>query len=260
MIEKRTYKTYSDEFKKEAVALVTEQGYSVAEAAQSLGVRTNLLYKWKDKLESQAKGIVLDPDERAELKKLRAENKRLKVEKEILKKASALLAQDILLDLNSWKKRPKKGITPEELELQGMAKRLFKDSRQSLGSRELAKALQKNGFPISREKTRRLMKTLGLVVTQRRAYKVTTKRNLTHRVADNLIKMDFNPTRINQVWAGDITYLKTPQGWLYLSIVMDLYSRRIIGWALSERMTVELVMKSLQQAYPRAGFGKYQSG
>ena len=96
MTEKRTYKTYSDEFKKEAVALVTEQGYSVAEAAQSLGVRTNLLYKWKDKLESQAKGIVLDPDERAELKKLRAENKRLKVEKEILKKASALLAQDIL--------------------------------------------------------------------------------------------------------------------------------------------------------------------
>jgi len=96
MTEKRTYKTYSDEFKKEAVALVTEQGYSVAEAAQSLAVRTHLLYKWKDKLESQAKGIALNPDERAELKKLRAENKRLKVEKEILKKASALLAQDIL--------------------------------------------------------------------------------------------------------------------------------------------------------------------
>nr|WP_283103604.1 transposase [Thiomicrospira microaerophila] len=96
MTEKRTYKTYSDEFKKEAVALVTEQGYSVAEAAQSLGVRTNLLYKWKDKLESQAKGIALNPDARAELKKLRAENKRLKVEKEILKKASALLTQDIL--------------------------------------------------------------------------------------------------------------------------------------------------------------------
>nr|WP_283103614.1 DDE-type integrase/transposase/recombinase [Thiomicrospira microaerophila] len=54
---------------------------------------------------------------------------------------------------------------------------------------------------------------------------------------------------MNQVWAGDITYLKTPQGWLYLSIVMDLYSRRIIGWAISELMTVELVMKSLQQAF-----------
>jgi len=156
----------------------------------------------------------------------------------------------------AWKKRPKQRITPKELKLQGMAKRLFKDSRQSLGSRELAKALRKNGFPISREKTRRLMKTLGLVVTQRRAYKITTKRNLTHRVADNLVKMDFNPTTMNQVWAGDITYLKTPQDWLYLSIVMDLYSRRIIGWAISERMTVELVIKSLQQAYWLRGLPK----
>ncbi|BBP47022.1 hypothetical protein THMIRHAS_23950 [Thiosulfatimonas sediminis] len=95
MSQKRTYKTYTDEFKKEAVALVTDQGYSVAEAAESLGVRTNLIYKWKDKLEAQANGSGLSQDERAELKQLRAENKRLKLEKEILKKASALLAQDI---------------------------------------------------------------------------------------------------------------------------------------------------------------------
>lgn len=95
MSQKRTYKTYTDEFKKEAVALVTDQGYSVAEAAESLGVRTNLIYKWKDKFEAQANGSALSQDERAELKQLRAENKRLKLEKEILKKASALLAQDI---------------------------------------------------------------------------------------------------------------------------------------------------------------------
>ena len=90
MNQKRNYKTYSDEFKKEAVALVTEHGYSAAEAAESLGVRTNLIYKWKDKLEAQANGTALNPDERAELKKLRAENKRLKMEKEILKKLQPL--------------------------------------------------------------------------------------------------------------------------------------------------------------------------
>lgn len=90
---------------------------------------------------------------------------------------------------------------------------------------------------------------LGLVVTQRVAYKATTKRNPKHGVAPNLVKMDFNPAKANQVWAGDITYLKTAQGWLYLSVVMDLYSRRIIGWSISNRMTTKLIAESLQKAY-----------
>ena len=72
--------------KKEAVALVSDQGYSVAQAAESLGVNSNLIYKWKDKLEAEVNGSALSSDERAELKKLRAENKRLKLEKAILKK------------------------------------------------------------------------------------------------------------------------------------------------------------------------------
>ena len=76
-------------------ALVTEQGYSVAEAAQALGVNPNLLYKWKDKLEAQTSGAALSDDEREELKKLRAENKRLRMEKDILKKASAFFAREM---------------------------------------------------------------------------------------------------------------------------------------------------------------------
>lgn len=88
MKQKRVYKTYTQEFKKEAVALVTDQGYSVAEAARSLGLNANLLYKWKEQQEAQASGAVLSLDEREELKTLRAENKRLRMEKDILKKAS----------------------------------------------------------------------------------------------------------------------------------------------------------------------------
>ena len=86
MKQKRVYKTYTQEFKKEAVALVTDQGYSVAEAARSLGLNANLLYKWKEQQEAQASGAVLSLDEREELKTLRAENKRLRMEKDILKK------------------------------------------------------------------------------------------------------------------------------------------------------------------------------
>ena len=95
MSQKRTYKQYTKEFKQEAVALVTEQGYSVPEAAKSLGIATNMLYKWKEKIEAEQEGKVLQEDEREELKRLRKEVKELRMEKEILKKASAFFAKEM---------------------------------------------------------------------------------------------------------------------------------------------------------------------
>lgn len=95
MSPKRTYKSYSKEFKQEAISLITEQDYSVSEAAKALGINVNLLYKWKEKFESEVSGEALSVDEREELKRLRAENKRLRTEKEILKKASAFFAREM---------------------------------------------------------------------------------------------------------------------------------------------------------------------
>ena len=148
-----------------------------------------------------------------------------------------------------WKQQPGKLITAEELQLYRRAKALFKTSRDSLGSRELAKKICAEGFSISRYRTIKLMSVLGLVVKQRIAYKVTTKRKHSDKVADNFLNQNFNPQGSNQVWAGDVTYLKTGEGWMYLAIVMDLYSRRIIGWSLSKRMTTDLVVDALQKAY-----------
>ena len=88
MNQKRKYKTYSKEFKEEAVSLVNDQGYSVSEAAEAVGVNPNQIYNWKNQQEEQVKGTLLNDNERTELIKLRAENKRLKMEKDILKKAS----------------------------------------------------------------------------------------------------------------------------------------------------------------------------
>ena len=95
MNEKRVYKRYPPSFKEEAVALVTDQGYSVAEAAKSLGIRANQLYDWKSKQEAKGSGETLLPDEREELKRLRKEVKNLRMEKEILKKASAFFAKEL---------------------------------------------------------------------------------------------------------------------------------------------------------------------
>ena len=95
MGQKRSYKQYSKEFKEEAVALVREQGYTVAEAAKSLGIGANMLYRWKDKIEAEQEGKTLSEDEREELKRLRREVKNLRMEKEILKKASAFFAKEM---------------------------------------------------------------------------------------------------------------------------------------------------------------------
>lgn len=91
---KRKIRSYTTEFKKEAVALVTEQGYSVAKAAESLGITDKLLYNWKAKFEAEQSGISLNADEKTELLKLRKEVKELRMEKEILKKACALLLRE----------------------------------------------------------------------------------------------------------------------------------------------------------------------
>lgn len=148
-----------------------------------------------------------------------------------------------------WLNRPAQMISEETLHLHRRAKQLFEQSRNSLGSRELMKKLREEGFKIGRYRVRKLMAKLGLVVQQRVAYKTTTQRKHTDAVADNLLNQNFNPTGPNQVWAGDVTYLRTGEGWMYLAIVMDLFSRRIVGWHIDKRMTTDLVMKAMLKAY-----------
>ncbi|WP_143870695.1 IS3 family transposase [Catenovulum sediminis] len=272
---KKSHKSYPQEFKDEAVLMVTEQGYSVSEAAKSLGIGTSLLYKWKDKYDAQQQGISLEESEREELKRLRKENKTLRMEKENLKKGQRLLCKRnevryrfikkqagqypvVLLcrvmevsksGYYDWLNRPAKLIDINTLKLYRRVRDLFKKSRGSLGNRETVKRLRKEGYKVGRYFVRKIMHRLRLKVTQRVAYKVTTKRKHTDTVADNLLNMNFNPTAANQVWAGDVSYLKTGEGWMYLAVVMDLYSRRIVGWHIDKRMTVDLVSKALKKAH-----------
>ncbi len=148
-----------------------------------------------------------------------------------------------------WVKRPAQVISADELHLYRRAKALFKASRESLGSRELCKKLSKEGFSIGRERTRTLMRKLGLEVKQRIAYKVTTQSKAGNQVTANLLNQNFNPVAENEVWAGDITYLRTDEGWMYLAVVMDVYSRRIVGWHIDKRMTTDLIYRALSKAY-----------
>lgn len=266
-------RTFTPEFKKEAVALVNEQGYTIAKAAASLGISDRTLRGWVVGTRQQSESE-LNEDERAELKRLRKENKELRLEKDILKKGECLLCEAhvvrylFIRDLAgefgvrrlcrvmrvsssawyAWQKRPVV-TSPDDAGIRVRLKALFAASRESAGSQTLVKKLREEGVTVSRWRVMKLMQEEGLECRQRRAYKVTTKPRAGAEVAPNLLNQNFTPPGPDQVWVSDVTYLRTGEGWLYLAAIMDLYSRRIVGWHADKTMTTSLVCQALMKAY-----------
>lgn len=122
------------------------------------------------------------------------------------------------------------------------------ESRESLGSRQMRKQLCKEGFEIGRYRTRSLMKKLGLVVKRKKRFVLTTDSRHSLPVAENLLNREFVPAEQDRVWTTDITYIWTLQGWVYLAVVLDLYSRRVVGWSLDKQMATALVSRALTMA------------
>lgn len=127
------------------------------------------------------------------------------------------------------------------------------ESRRTYGRKRVTKELRERGLSIGEKRVGRLMKLEKLQAKAARKFKVTTDSRHHHPIAPNILARDFNADAPNQKWAGDITYLWTGEGWLYLAVVMDLYSRRIVGWALKERLGSALVCAALQMAVKHRG-------
>lgn len=134
-------------------------------------------------------------------------------------------------------------------------KRLLKDikmsheqSRQTYGSPRICKDLRANGETCSRKRVAKIMYQSGIKSKMHKRFKVTTKANPAAIPAPNLLQQDFSAKGLNQRWVADFTYVSTKEGWLYVATVMDLFSRRIVGLAMSDRMKDDLVIKALQQA------------
>lgn len=148
----------------------------------------------------------------------------------------------------AWRNKPIASL-PEDTAIRVMLKEKFSASRESAGSRTLVKKLCEEGVTVSRWRVRKIMREEGLVCRQRRAWKVTTKLKKGAEFSPNLLNQNFNPPGPDQIWVSDITYLRTGEGWLYLAAIMDLYSRRIVGWHIDKRMTSSLVCRALMKAY-----------
>ena len=139
----------------------------------------------------------------------------------------------------------------EEQKILDEVKALHKQSNKSYGSRRIAKGLQAKGHKIGRYKARSLMHKAQIECKQRRRFKITTQSNHLLPIAKNVLNREFTVTAPNNVWVADITYLWTNEGWLYLSAVLDLFSRRVVGWSLTNHMRESLVHDALVMAIGR---------
>jgi transposase InsO family protein len=156
-----------------------------------------------------------------------------------------------------YQRRGSDGIDYYHQELLEAVRDIAKATWDSYGSRRMKKALNALNYPVSRNKARKLMKEAGVQVKHRKKYKVTTNSNHKQPVFDNVVDRKFDIDQPDQVYVGDITYLWTQEGWLYLAVVIDLYSRKVVGWSMGSRMTAQLVCDALRMAIwqrrPRAG-------
>jgi transposase InsO family protein len=148
----------------------------------------------------------------------------------------------------AWRDRPPSEREMANRRLYDKIKRVYNDSGGTYGSPRTYRELKRQGVACSENRVARLMRLHGLRAKQTKIYKTTTKRNQADPVVPNRLKRAFTAERPNQKWLTDITYIRTEEGWLYLAVVLDLYSRRIIGWAMSDRMTSELTIRALEMA------------
>lgn len=147
-----------------------------------------------------------------------------------------------------WLKRPDSARRREDRRLGEKVKQSHEKSRKTYGARRIRQELVEDGETISRTRVGRLMKQQGLESKSQRKFKATTNSNHDRPVAPNLLDREFLVEQPDTVYAGDITYIPTEEGWLYLAVLIDLYSRAVVGWAMSERMTAPLVKDALMMA------------
>jgi len=148
----------------------------------------------------------------------------------------------------AWKDRPLCARDEGDAELAVDIAAAHARSKSRYGSPRVHRALRKRGVRVGCKRVARIMRSEGLVAKQKRRFRRTTDSNHAHPIAPNVLARDFEPEAPNQSWAGDVTYIYTAEGWAYLAVLLDLFSRRIVGWALSDANDTALALAALDRA------------
>ncbi len=155
-----------------------------------------------------------------------------------------------------WLSRPESAHKQADRCLAGEIKQTFEENRQTYGTRRIQDALRDQGQRVSRDRIGRLMAQQGLRCKTRRRFRATTNSNHRLPVAPNHLNRQFQAAEPDRAYVGDITYVATGEGWLYLAVFLDLFSRQVVGWAMSAWMTADLVVDALRMARWRRRPGK----
>ncbi len=147
-----------------------------------------------------------------------------------------------------WRDRPLSLRAQENVLLADKIKTIFDEEHSRAGAKRIAKRLKAESTQVSHHRVARIMRSNSWRAKAAKKFKATTNSNHKLPVALNLLQQNFFASKPNEKWVSDITYIWTDEGWLYLAVVMDLYSRMVVGWSLSERMTSKLVIDALQMA------------
>ncbi|HHR4016969.1 TPA: IS3 family transposase, partial [Salmonella enterica] len=266
-------KRYPEEFKIEAVKQVIERGHSVSSVATRLDITTHSLYAWIKKYGPDSSTNKEQSDAQAEIRRLQKELKRVIDERDIFKKSRGVLRKAVrlryafirdnsrcwpvrllcrVLDVHpsgfyAWFKQPYSQRHQVDLRLTGQIKQFWLESGCVYGYRKIHLDLRDSGQQCGVNRVWRLMNRAG-IKAQVGYRSPRARKGEVSIVSPNRLQRQFNPDAPDKRWVTDITYIRTHEGWLYLAVVVDLFSRKIIGWSMQSRMTKDIVLNALLMA------------
>ncbi|HSR55024.1 MAG TPA: IS3 family transposase [Alphaproteobacteria bacterium] len=272
-------KRYPAEYRRQMVELV-RSGRTAESLGREFEPSAETIRNWVRRAEQEEShgGRELTPNEREELNRLRRENQRLREEREILKKAGGLVRSGEPVDRTRifrfvrmnradhavttlcrvlsvsaggyyrWRARPLSARRVEDEILREKIEAIHQWSRSTYGAPRIHAHLRGKGWRVGCKRVARLMREVGLRGVSRRPWPQTTVRNERARPAPDLVERDFSADGPNRLWVADITYVPITAGFLYLAVVLDAWSRRVVGWAMERHLRTELVLQALDMA------------
>ncbi|HEX9054187.1 MAG TPA: IS3 family transposase [Gemmatimonadales bacterium] len=277
---------YDAEFKREALRLLESSEKRLPELARDLGLYPALLWRWRREAQEAGSAEAAFPGQgkrgngEEEVERLRRELEQVKLERDFYKKSGGVLRKGVAVKyaviaahrkafplvlmcrvlrvsrsgFYAWVQRGPSARAQGEEELREAVRRAFRENHGRYGSPRILRDLRAQGIRTSKRRVERLMREEGLRARPRRRFVVTTDSAHAEAVASNQLERQFSVDAVagpDRVWVSDITYLWTAQGWLYLAVVLDLATRRVVGWGLGATLETTLVLQALRMALGR---------